>query len=85
MERHSEIVRQWRLLLALEGRARGLTLAELQEAAGEGVSDRTIRRDLTALSQAGFPVEAAKREGKTRYALNRDVFGGLAAAGFSLS
>ena len=26
MERHTEIVRQWRLLLALEGRARALTL-----------------------------------------------------------
>jgi predicted DNA-binding transcriptional regulator YafY len=85
MERHTEIVRQWRLLLALEGRARGLTLSELQDAAGEGVSDRTIRRDLNALTQAGFPIESARRDGRTRYTLNRDVFGGLAAAGFSLS
>lgn len=85
MERHTEIVRQWRLLLALEGRARGLTLTELQEAAGEGVSDRTIRRDLNALAQAGFPIESVRAEGRTRYSLNRDVFGGLAAAGFSLS
>jgi len=85
MERHTEIVRQWRLLLALEGRARGLTLAELQEAAGEGVSDRTIRRDLNALGQAGFPIDSARIDGKARYSLNRDVFGGLAAAGFSLS
>lgn len=85
MERHSEIVRQWRLLLALEGRARGLTLAELQEAAGDGVTDRTIRRDLNALTQAGFPIESAKIAGRTRFTLNRDVFGGLAAAGFSLS
>jgi predicted DNA-binding transcriptional regulator YafY len=85
MERHTEIVRQWRLLLALEGRARGLTLADLQDAAGEGVSDRTIRRDLNALTQAGFPIESARTDGRTRYTLNRDVFGGLAAAGFSLS
>jgi predicted DNA-binding transcriptional regulator YafY len=85
MERHTEIVRQWRLLLALEGRARGLTLGELQEAAGDGVSDRTIRRDVNALAQAGFPIETARVEGRTRYTLNRDVFGGLAAAGFSLS
>jgi predicted DNA-binding transcriptional regulator YafY len=85
MERHTEIVRQWRLLLALEGHARGLTLADLQAAAGEGVSDRTIRRDLNALAQAGFPIEPARIEGRTRYTLNRDVFGGLAAAGFSLS
>jgi predicted DNA-binding transcriptional regulator YafY len=85
MERHTEIVRQWRLLLALEGRARGLTLADLQETAGDGVSDRTIRRDLNALAQAGFPIESARTDGKTRYTLNREVFGGLAAAGFSLS
>jgi predicted DNA-binding transcriptional regulator YafY len=85
MERHTEIVRQWRLLLALEGRARGLTLVELQAAAGEGVSDRTIRRDLNALAQAGFPIESARVDGKTRFSLNREVFGGLAAAGFSLS
>ena len=85
MERHTEIVRQWRILLALEGKARGLTLAEAQAEAGEGVSDRTIRRDFEALTQAGFPIETVKRDGKTTFTLNRDVFGGMAAAGFSLS
>ncbi len=85
MERHTEIVRQWRILLALEGKARGLTLAEAQAEAGEGVSDRTIRRDFEALTQAGFPIETVKRDGRTTFTLNRDVFGGLAAAGFSLS
>jgi len=85
MERHSEIVRQWRLLLALEGKSRGLTLSEAQQEAGDGVSDRTIRRDFEALTQAGFPIETAKREGKTTFQLNRDVFKGVAAAGFSLS
>lgn len=85
MERHTEIVRQWRLLLALEGKARGLTLAEAQREAGEGVSDRTIRRDLEALTQAGFPIETGKRDGKTVFSLNREVFRGVAAAGFSLS
>jgi predicted DNA-binding transcriptional regulator YafY len=85
MERHSEIVRQWRILLALEARARGLTLADVQAAAGDGVSDRTIRRDLNALTQAGFPIEATRADGKTTYTLNREVFSGLATAGFSLS
>jgi predicted DNA-binding transcriptional regulator YafY len=85
MERHAEIVRQWRLLLALESRARGLTLAEAQREAGEGVGERTIRRDFDALTQAGFPIEASKRDGKTVFCLNRDVFRGVAAAGFSLS
>ena len=85
MERHSEIVRQWRLLLALEGRSRGMTLSEAQNEAGDGVSDRTIRRDFEALTQAGFPIETSKRDGKTVFLLNRDVFKGVAAAGFSLS
>src|SRR5688572_1163120 len=85
MERHTEIVRQWRLLLALEGRSRGLTLNEAQTEAGDGVSERTIRRDFEALTQAGFPIETSKRDGKTAFALNRDVFKGVAAAGFSLS
>jgi predicted DNA-binding transcriptional regulator YafY len=85
MERHTEIVRQWRILLTLEGRARGLTLAEAQDVVGEGVSERTIRRDLDALTQAGFPIETIKRDGKTAFTLNRDVFKGVAAAGFSLS
>jgi predicted DNA-binding transcriptional regulator YafY len=62
MERHTEIVRQWRLLLALEGRARGQTLPELQAAAGERVSDRTIRRDLNALARPAFP---SSRRGPT--------------------
>jgi predicted DNA-binding transcriptional regulator YafY len=85
MERHSEIVRQWRLLLALETKSRGLTLAEATQAVGEGVSDRTLRRDFDALTQAGFPIETAKRDGKTYFSLNREVFKGVAAAGFSLS
>ena len=85
MERHTEIVRQWRILLTLEGRSRGLTLAEASAVAGEGVSERTIRRDLDALTQAGFPIETIKRDGKTAFTLNRDVFKGVAAAGFSLS
>jgi proteasome accessory factor B len=85
MERHTEIVRQWRLLLALEGRSRGMTLSEAQNDAGDGVSERTIRRDFEALTQAGFPIETGKRDGKTIFLLNREVFRGVAAAGFSLS
>jgi predicted DNA-binding transcriptional regulator YafY len=85
MERHTEIVRQWRLLLALEGRSRGLTLSEAQSEAGDGVSERTIRRDFDALTQAGFPIETGKRDGKTIFQLNREVFRGVAATGFSLS
>ena len=53
MERHAEIVRQWRL--ALEGRARALTLQELQQAAGEAVSERPSVSNLNALAQAASP------------------------------
>ena len=66
MERHTEIVRQWRILLALEGKARGLTLAEAQAVAGEGVSERTIRRDLDALTQAGFTLRRPSETAKPR-------------------
>ena len=59
MERHSEIVRQWRLLLALEGKSRGMTLSEAQGEAGDGVSDRTIRRDFEALRLAAHGLKGA--------------------------
>jgi len=62
-----------------------MTLSEAQNEAGDGVSERTIRRDFEALTQAGFPIETAKRDGRTVFLLNRDVFRGVAAAGFSLS
>ena len=84
MERHTEIVRQWRLLLALEGKSRGMTLSEAQTEAGDGVSDRTIRRDFEALTQAGFPIETAKRDGKTIFLLNREVFRGVAIQHYAI-
>ena len=84
VERHSEIVRQWRLLVALESASRGLTLAQLGEAAADGVTERTIRRDLEALTQAGFPIESERRDQKTLFRLNRDAFRGVTAAGFTL-
>ncbi|MEW6321113.1 MAG: WYL domain-containing protein [Acidobacteriota bacterium] len=84
VERHGEIVRQWRILLALEGRARGLSLAEVRDAAGDGVSERTIRRDLDALTQAGFPIESSRAGGKTRFTLNRDAYRSVTAAGLTL-
>lgn len=84
VERHGEIVRQWRLLVALESASRGLTLAQLRDAAPDAVTERTIRRDLEALTQAGFPIESARRDQKTVFRLNRDAFRGVAAAGFTL-
>jgi predicted DNA-binding transcriptional regulator YafY len=84
VERHAEIVRQWRLLVHLESSSRGQTLAQLREAAGGEVSERTIRRDLDALTQAGFPIEHERRDQKTWFRLNREAFRGITTAGFTL-
>ena len=84
VERHAEIVRQWKVIRTLESSARGVTLAALRDEIGD-VTDRTIRRDLDALSQAGFLIDARKRaDGKTIYKLNRDGFGALKDSGLTL-
>ncbi len=46
-----------------------------------GVTTRTIRRDLQALEEAGFPIfdDRARDDGKTRWSLNGQAFRGLAA------
>lgn len=85
VERHAEIVRQWKVIRSLESKARGLTLAALREAVGGDVTERTIRRDLDALSQAGFTIQARKRDdGKTIYRLDREGFGVLKDTGLTL-
>jgi predicted DNA-binding transcriptional regulator YafY len=50
------------------------------------VTTRTIRRDLQALEEAGFPVydDKSRDDGKTRWILNGQAFKGL-AAGLTLS
>ena len=49
------IQRQWQILISLLNRRFGLTIKEL--AAEVGVDTRTIRRDLSTLSGAGFALE----------------------------
>jgi predicted DNA-binding transcriptional regulator YafY len=85
VERHAEIVRQWKVIRTLESRARGVTLAALRDAVGGEVTERTIRRDLDALSQAGFLIDVRKRDdGKTLYKLDREGFGLLKDTGLTL-
>ena len=48
------LVRQWTLLRLLCARRHGATLREMAEETGVG--QKTIRRDLTAFSSAGFPL-----------------------------
>jgi predicted DNA-binding transcriptional regulator YafY len=50
----SPLVRQWQLLAALSSRSAGGTVAQL--ATEFSVDQKTVRRDLLVLRQAGFPL-----------------------------
>ncbi len=69
--RSAQVVRLWRVLLALDSRrANGLSLTEARAVCGEDVSERTIRRDFDALSEV-FPIEPA---GPGRFRLNLETW-----------
>jgi proteasome accessory factor B len=60
------LLRQWRLLRTLCASRQGRTLREL--AADAGVSEKTVRRDLVTLAQAGFPLtEKTVSHGKKQW------------------
>ena len=59
--RNAEVIRQWKILKTIEA-GRWTSSADL--AAEHGVTERTIRRDIEALQEAGFPLYDDKREGK---------------------
>jgi predicted DNA-binding transcriptional regulator YafY len=83
--RNAEVIRQWTILREIErSRAAGVTIDDL--ASQCAVTTRTIRRDLQALEEAGFPVydDKSRDDGKTRWILNGQAFKGL-AAGLTLS
>ena len=80
MPRNAEVIRQWTILREIErARAAGVTIDEL--AALCDVTTRTIRRDLQALEEAGFPLfdDKARDDGKTRWLVNGQAFKGLSA------
>src|SRR5205085_10927792 len=59
--RNAEVIRQWKILKRIEA-GRYTTSADL---AGEhGVTERTIRRDIEALQEAGFPLYDERSEGR---------------------
>ena len=85
MPRNAEVIRQWTILREIErSRAVGSTVDELASLAG--VTTRTIRRDLQALEEAGFPLfdDRSGDDGRTRWCINGQAFKGL-AAGLTLS
>jgi predicted DNA-binding transcriptional regulator YafY len=59
--RNAEVIRQWKILKTIEA-GRWTSAAAL--AREHGVSERTIRRDLEALQEAGFPLYDDRRDGK---------------------
>ena len=85
MPRNAEVIRQWTILREIErSRALGVTIDDL--ASRCGVTTRTIRRDLQALEEAGFPLydNRSHDDGRTRWAINGQAFKAL-AAGLTLS
>lgn len=85
MPRNAEVIRQWTILREVE-RTRGIGVTIDDLAALCGVTTRTIRRDLQALEEAGFPLYDSKAhdDGRTRWNINGQPFKGL-SAGLTLS
>src|SRR6266404_2671769 len=80
MPRNAEVIRQWTILREIEnGRGSGVTIDELATLCA--VTTRTIRRDLQALEEAGFPLydDRTHDDGRTRWKVNGQAFKGLAA------
>jgi len=78
--RNAEVIRQWTILREIESaRGAGVTIDDL--AALCGVTTRTIRRDLQALEEAGFPLfdDRSADDAKTRWRMNGQAFKGLSA------
>jgi predicted DNA-binding transcriptional regulator YafY len=78
--RNAEVIRQWTILREIESaRGAGATIDDL--AALCGVTTRTIRRDLQALEEAGFPLfdDKSRDDGRTRWSINGQAFKGLFA------
>lgn len=83
MPRNQEVIRQWKVLHAIESSRHGVTIDQL---AGDlDVTTRTIRRDLAALQEAGFPLFDERDEaGHARWHLDGRVLKGL-ETGFTLA
>src|SRR5512141_1951490 len=59
--RNAEVIRQWKILKTIEA-GRFTSTAKLGQA--YGVTERTIRRDIEALQEAGFPLYDDRVDGK---------------------
>lgn len=68
MPRNAEVIRQWTILKEIEAAREGVTIDRLATLCK--VTTRTIRRDLDALQDAGFPLYDDRAGSKTRWKLN---------------
>jgi predicted DNA-binding transcriptional regulator YafY len=83
MPRNQEVIRQWKVLHALESSRHGANIDALAQ--DLEVTTRTIRRDLAALQEAGFPLYDEKDDdGRVRWRLDGHVLKGL-ETGFTLA
>jgi predicted DNA-binding transcriptional regulator YafY len=82
--RNAEVIRQWTILREIERTSVGVTIDDLATLCS--VTTRTIRRDLQALEEAGFPLfdDRSHDDGRTRWRMNGQALRGL-AAGLTLS
>ena len=82
MARNSELIRQWEILREIDGARTGIGIAKL--ASLRRVSQRTIRRDVQALCDAGFPLYDEKINGTSMWKLTDKPFKSLGDAGLSV-
>ena len=83
MPRNQEVIRQWKVLHALESSRHGVQIDAL--ARELDVTSRTIRRDLAALQEAGFALyDTHDENGRVRWRLDGHVLKGL-DTGFTLA
>jgi predicted DNA-binding transcriptional regulator YafY len=81
--RNQEVIRQWRLLHALDASRHGASIDALADELE--VTTRTIRRDLAALQEAGFPLyDERDDDGRVRWRMDGHVLNGL-ETGFTLA
>jgi predicted DNA-binding transcriptional regulator YafY len=81
--RNQEVIRQWKVLHALESSRHGASIDAL--ANDLDVTTRTIRRDLAALQEAGFPLyDERDEDGRVRWRIDGQVLKGL-DTGFTLA
>lgn len=83
MPRNAEVIRQWNIVREIESRPAGVTIHHLARLTN--VTTRTIRRDLDALQQAGFPLYDEKQDNRVLWRLRSRPFKALADAGFTLA